>query len=122
MNGDHVLNMLGLGSPYEVVVTSTVAHAPSCTAEGWALKEATSSILHSFNITVRDRFNNLRHESIAKGFVSNNNEDEVTCDIRPAVSDDTNTRSLWTNATVSYFSHLFMPVYSPWVFPPFVHS
>merc|ERR1711871_1206659 len=100
VNGDHVLNMNGVGSPYTVVVTSTVAHAPACTAEGWALKEATSSLMHQFNITVRDRFDNLRFESIEKGFISNNNVDVVTCDIRPAVSDDTGTRSSWTNATI----------------------
>ena len=108
VNGDHVLNMLGLGSPYKVVVTSTTAHAPACTAEGWALTEATSSISHTFNITVRDRFNNLRYESVDKGFVSNNNADIVTCDIRPAVSDDTNTRSLWTNATVRWHSSFLL--------------
>lgn len=103
VSGDHVLNMKGVGSPYTVMVVSSAAYAPACSAEGWALREATSSLPHQFNITVRDRFNNLRYESIDKGFISNNNVDTVTCDVRPAVSDDSGTRSLWTNATVSQF-------------------
>ena len=47
-------------SPYNIVVTSTVADAGSSTAEGWALQEATSSVETSFIITIRDRFTNLR--------------------------------------------------------------
>ena len=47
-------------SPYNIVVTSTTADALASTAEGWALREATSSVATSFTITIRDRFTNLR--------------------------------------------------------------
>lgn len=79
-------------SPYSIAVTSTTAHALSSTAEGWALKEATSSIPTSFDITIRDRFDNLRFEP-------GHNSDDVTCDIRPAVANWPDTDE-FTNATV----------------------
>jgi len=64
------------------------------TAEGWALKEATSSVPTYFSITIRDRFQNLRYEP-------GHNVDAVTCDIRPAVHNPTTTpEQTSANATV----------------------